>query len=46
MAPKESGKRIFMTGATGYIGSVVTEFAIAEGFGSGVYPDLRRAIPS
>lgn len=27
-----SQKRIFMTGATGYIGQVLTEFAIAEGY--------------
>ncbi|KAF7956488.1 hypothetical protein EAE96_003827 [Botrytis aclada] len=26
------GQRIFMTGATGYIGSVITELAIAEGY--------------
>ena len=27
-----AGKRIFITGATGHVGSVVTEFAVAEGY--------------
>ena len=32
MATLGEGKRIFMTGASGYIGSRITEFAIAEGY--------------
>ncbi|KAJ8064028.1 hypothetical protein OCU04_007869 [Sclerotinia nivalis] len=32
MAAPNKKQRIFMTGATGYIGSVITELAIAEGY--------------
>ncbi|APA13984.1 hypothetical protein SS1G_11207 [Sclerotinia sclerotiorum 1980 UF-70] len=32
MAASNQTQRIFMTGATGYIGSVITELAIAEGY--------------
>ncbi|KAF7876747.1 hypothetical protein EAF04_001831 [Stromatinia cepivora] len=32
MTPPNKNQRIFMTGATGYIGSVITELAIAEGY--------------
>ncbi|KAI1371328.1 putative NAD dependent epimerase/dehydratase [Hypoxylon crocopeplum] len=32
MADTTKKERIFMTGASGYVGSVITEFAIAEGY--------------
>ncbi|TGO81633.1 hypothetical protein BPOR_1075g00030 [Botrytis porri] len=32
MTIMSNGQRIFMTGATGYIGSVITELAIAKGY--------------